>query len=78
MSTVTVYSFEDENGEPDDYTTQDYHEAYERAVCYGLKIIANTYEWSDSEVVDDFTWTKNDAPSDDSPEYQRFSRAMGV
>lgn len=52
---ITVYSFEDRDGPSGSYTTQDYREAKEFARKNNLRVIANEYEWVDSEMVDDFT-----------------------
>jgi hypothetical protein len=54
MSTITVYTFEDSAGE-DTFTTQNPTEAKDRGQRYGMRVIANEYEYSDSEVVWDFT-----------------------
>ena len=59
MSTVTLYSFTSgTHGGPDDggdtFTTFDYTEARDRAKRYEMGVIANEYEFSDSELVDDF------------------------
>ena len=58
MSTITLYSFSGGiRGGPDDggdtFTTFDYSEAQKRAVLYSMAVIANEYEWTDSELVDD-------------------------
>ncbi len=55
MATITVYSFESKDGTEDTFTTVDVHEARERARRYRMKLIANEYEWTDSEVIEDFT-----------------------
>lgn len=57
--TVTVYTFEDADGQSaDDYSTQDYQEAHAYAQKNQYMLIGNEYEWSDSELVEDFTPTK--------------------
>ena len=53
--TVTVYTFEDEDGSEQVWTTQNPVEARDYARLNQLKMIANEYEYSDSEVVEDFT-----------------------
>jgi len=55
VSEIYVYTFEDADGSEDTYTTQDYQKAVDRARKYGLRIISNTYEWQDSELLDDYT-----------------------
>lgn len=55
MSTITLYTFEDAAGAPDSYSTQDYAEARDRAKRYSLRLIANDYEWADSELLEDYT-----------------------
>ncbi len=55
MDSVEVYTFEDADGAPDSYTTYDPQEAKERAEKYGLKVIALSFEYADSELVWDFT-----------------------
>jgi hypothetical protein len=52
MSTLILYTFEGDDGKQD-WNTMDYEEAREYASKYGYKIIANTYEWTDSELVED-------------------------
>jgi len=52
---IEVYTFEDKEGNESDYSTQDYQEAEEYAKEYGYMIIANIYEWQDSELVKDYT-----------------------
>lgn len=53
--TITVYSFEDADGEVGSFTTLDAVKARDRALQHHLRVIANDYEWSDSEVVWDYT-----------------------
>lgn len=55
---ITVYTFEGETY--DDYSTQDPEEARERGQRYGMKVIANEYEFSDSEVAWDFSPTPDE------------------
>lgn len=54
MATITVYTFEDAQGAEDSYTTQNPREAQERGRKYGLRVIANEYEFADSETAWDF------------------------
>lgn len=54
--TITVYTFEDAAGnEYGCWHTQDYEQAKAYARLGRLRIIANAFEWSDSEMLDDFT-----------------------
>lgn len=55
MSTVTVYTFEDADGTEDTYTTQSAIEAKDRGQRERMRVIANEYEWTDSEMAWDFT-----------------------
>lgn len=55
MSSITVYSFENANGPFGSYTTQNINDAREYGRNNALKVIANEYEFSDSELVEDFT-----------------------
>lgn len=52
---ITVYTFESADGTEDTYTTMDTQEAGDRARQYGMRAIANTYEWADSEPLVDYT-----------------------
>ena len=52
---VEVYVFEDAAGCESGWTTQDPVEAREYAEKYRLKCIARIFEYSDSELVEDFT-----------------------
>lgn len=54
---VTLYTFEDSEGGEDTYSTFRASEAEDYAKKYHMRIIANEYEWSDSEVVADYTTT---------------------
>jgi hypothetical protein len=54
MSIITVYTFEDSEGGEDTFTTQKAIEAKDRGQRYGMRVIANDYEWTDSEVAWDF------------------------
>jgi len=53
--TIEVYTFEDEGGNSQDWSTQDSKQAKRYGRQRGFKVIANTYEFSDSELVWDFT-----------------------
>lgn len=56
MANVTVYSFEGADGTDfGSYTTTNLNEAKEYGRTNALKVIANEYEFSDSELVEDFT-----------------------
>lgn len=55
MSTITVYSFENAAGPFGSFTTMDLDEAKEYARKGALKVIANEYEFADSELVEDYT-----------------------
>ncbi len=55
MVETTVYTFEDEDGVEDSYSTQHFAQAYKRALDYKMRLIENTFTWADSEVVADFT-----------------------
>jgi hypothetical protein len=59
--TIERYTFEDADGMGPGYSTFDPAEAREYGQQYGLKVIANSYEWADSEVAWDFTSTKRPA-----------------
>lgn len=55
-ASITVYSFEDKDGnEFGSFTTQDYEEAKRYAAEGRLKVIANEYEWSESFPLEDYT-----------------------
>jgi hypothetical protein len=55
MAEITVYTFEDAEGSEDTYQTQDPREAQDRGRRYGMRVIGNTYEWTDSDTAWDFT-----------------------
>lgn len=55
MDTITVFTFEDERGVEDSFSTQNPIEARDRGRMYRKKVIAHEYEWSDSELAWDFT-----------------------
>ena len=52
---LELYSFEDANGSERGYWTTDAVRAREYAQQNGLRWIANIYEWTDSELVQDYT-----------------------
>jgi hypothetical protein len=53
--TIEVYCFEDADGNAVDYfTTQDIEGARRYAIQNGYAIIARTFEFSDSELVEDY------------------------
>ena len=51
---ITVYTFEADEGPGSDFSTQDADEARQYAYDHDLALIANEFEWSDSELVVDF------------------------
>lgn len=54
--TIEVYSFQDADGDAaTDWTTQNVTEAKDYARTHGYRLIANIYEWVDSEMVEDHT-----------------------
>ena len=56
MADVTLYSFENAEGEEDGtFTTFNADAAKERGQRYNLRVIAQTYVYDDSEVAWDFT-----------------------
>ena len=52
---ITVYRFEDKNGREKSWTTTDVNEAQHHARFYGLKLLADNYEWQDTELVADYS-----------------------
>jgi hypothetical protein len=53
---IEVYAFEDKNGESvTDWTTQDIREAREYAQENKCVLVARQYEYTDSEVVEDYS-----------------------
>ena len=54
---VIVYTFEDSdrNEVSGGFYTQNYAEAKAYGLSVGCRVIANTFQWADSEIVDDFT-----------------------
>jgi len=60
---MILYTFEDAQGyEWGSYSTSTWADANEYAMTYRLRVIENTFEWSDSELVADYTDT--DDPED--------------
>ena len=51
---IERYLFEDSDGNEIGWSTFDPTEAREYAQQHGYAMIAHTYEWSDSELVEDF------------------------
>lgn len=51
---ITVYTFMNADGADDTFTTQDPALAHERGQRYGLLVVANDFEWVDSEAVADY------------------------
>ena len=73
--TLTVYTFKDAAGnEFGDFNTQDYDAAKEYAQRYRLLVIGNTYEWSDSEPLDDYTGGDVPPPNMTFEEFQASGR----
>lgn len=54
MDTIELYSFEDADGTEQGFTTRDIREAREFAQKHGYRIIANIFEFSDSEMIEDY------------------------
>ena len=52
---IEIFSFEDKDGNESGFTTFDAGEAMQYAEKNKLKCIANVFEFSDSELVEDFT-----------------------
>jgi len=51
---IEVYTFEGTDDEPaSDWSTQDVEEARDYAKEYGYALIANSYVWEDSDLVED-------------------------
>ena len=49
-----VYTFEEADGTESTWSTQDPREAQDHGRKHGLAVIANEYEWADSEIAWDF------------------------
>jgi HEPN domain-containing protein len=61
MSVISVYSFEDSYGnENGTWTTINAQEAREHAVKYGLRVIENVYEWTESVPVAEWDFSRRD------------------
>lgn len=61
--TIEVYSFEDANGtEFGSFTTTSPDEAKRYAASNRLRVRANTYEYTDSEIVNEWDYTISDMP----------------
>jgi len=59
MSTITVYSFTDENGEEHGvFNTQDAREAEDYARRESLNVVANEYEWTEAVHVEAWQFAK--------------------
>ena len=59
--TITVYTFEDKNGhEYGTWHTQIAHDARQYAAKYQLRVIANEYEFADSEPVEGWDFTADE------------------
>lgn len=55
MSEITVYAFETEGDQPaSDFTTMSVTEAREYAKANGYSLIARTFEYTDSELIEDY------------------------
>jgi hypothetical protein len=65
---VTVYTFEDEDGTEVSYHTFDAHDAEQTARTNGWAVVANTYEWADSEHLPEWDFTGRDAEDEDDAE----------
>lgn len=57
MQDIEVYAFENADGTEQTYTTQDSGEAQDHAHTHGLRVIAHTFVWSDSEPVPEWDFT---------------------
>jgi hypothetical protein len=62
---IEVYTFEDADGAEQGYTTNDIAEAKRFARHHRLRLIANTFEWTDSELLEDNTPNTEDSDDDD-------------
>lgn len=61
MATISLYTFENAEGsEYGVYSTQDPSEAREYASRYGLRVVENVYEWSESVPVEGWDFTGAD------------------
>ena len=57
---VTLYTFEDGHGVEDTFTTFDAREAKDRGERDQMRVVANTYTFTNSETAWDFTPTTED------------------
>jgi len=57
---ITVYTFETADGAPMAYSMTDAAEAREHGRKFNLRVIANEYEFADSEVAWDYTGETSD------------------
>ena len=62
---LEVYVFEDKDGNEDSFETMDAREAKAYAVANNRKWIARQFEFSHSELVEDYTETDDDEAEDD-------------
>jgi hypothetical protein len=60
MAEITLYSFEDAEGNEETFTTLNYDEAREHAIQHQLRLIAQTYEYTDQEMLWDYTGRDED------------------
>ena len=66
---VIVYSFLDEYDESaSDWTTFSLSEAKQFAIEHEYKLVENTYEWADSEVIADYTVTEEEEEEEEEEE----------
>jgi hypothetical protein len=59
-----LYTFEEKDGTESSFSTQNFEEASTFAQKYRMKLIDNTYEFEDSELVEDYTLTDEDTEQD--------------
>ena len=64
MSNISVYGFENNKGEPDEFTTLNFEEAKEYARRYQLKIVEHVYEWTEQVPVEGHDYTTDREPPD--------------
>ena len=65
---ITVFTFQNGAGDEDTFTTQNVAEANEYARENKRAMIANTYEFDDSEMVEDFRGDEAPDDDDDAPD----------
>lgn len=70
MKELTVYTFDNSDGDADSFETMNFEEAKEYAQENNLKIIENTYEWQERFPCfgQDYTVTERERPSTVLPE----------